>query len=219
MATGAGLRGTTAAASENAGHGGDRGRGGAPNAASSVPSSVRPSCHACTAGLHNRITAAAHSATVIPVSQRWYRPQVCSPQVPPRRPSHSAAAAKQTGSGTSHSAISGTTIPTGHASPIATVQTGHGKTVRSAANANATASTSSDHRTVLTSRRFQGEGCIRITRIIRASVGRNPKVFTVLIVRALLERPRLDADIRQVPNRARHVTADPEVVEPAFVKL
>src|SRR5204862_7265823 len=105
-----------AAASETGGHGG--GTGGAPNAASSVASSVRPSRHACTAGLHNRIAAAAHSATVMPVSQR-----------PLRRPSHSAAAAKHTGSGTSHSAISGTTIPTGHASPIAGVQTGHGKVV------------------------------------------------------------------------------------------
>ena len=157
MASGAGLRGTTAAASENGGHGGTT--GGAPNAASSVASSVRPSRHACTAGLHNRITAAAHSATVTPVSQP-----------PLRRPSHSAAAAKQTGSGTSHSAISGTTNPTGHASvPIACVQTGHGKVVSSAANADTRASTSSDHRTVVTSRRFQGEGRIwlHIARRVR----------------------------------------------------
>jgi len=61
MATGAGLRGTTTAASENAGHG--RGTGGTPNAPSNFASSVRPNCHACTAGLHNRITAATHSAT------------------------------------------------------------------------------------------------------------------------------------------------------------
>jgi hypothetical protein len=101
-----------------------------------------------TAGLHKSITAAAHSATVIPVSQRLLR-----------RPSHSAAAAKQTGSGTSHSAISGTTIPTGHASvPIACVQTGQGKVVNSATDANTSASTKSDHRTALASRRFQGEG-------------------------------------------------------------
>ena len=151
MATGAGLLGTTAAASENGEHGGDQTSGGAPNAASSVASSVRPSRHACTAGLHNSTTAAAHSAIVIPVSQRLLRP----------RPSHSAAAAKQTGSGTSHSAISGTTNPTGHASvPIACVQTGHGTIVSSPADANASASTSSDHRTALTSRRFQGEGRI-----------------------------------------------------------
>jgi hypothetical protein len=162
MATGAGLRGTTAAASENGRHGG--GAGGAPNAASSVASSVRPSRHACTAGLHKSITAAAHSATVMPVSQRLVIPvsQRLSRLLHLlRRPSHSAAAAKQTGSGTSHSAISGMTIPTGHASvPIACVQTGHGNVVKSAADANASASTSSDHRTALASRRFQGEGRI-----------------------------------------------------------
>ncbi len=140
------MRGTTAAASANGGHGGDQTGGGAPNAASSVASNVRPSRHACTAGLHNRTTAAAHSTTVIPVSQRLLRPRL----------SHSAAAAKQTGSGTSHSAISGTTNPTGHASvPIACVQTGHGKVVSSPADANTSASTSSDQRITITNQRFK----------------------------------------------------------------
>src|ERR1700679_1585905 len=121
MASGAGLRGTTVAASENGGHGGTT--GGAPNAASSVASSVRPSGHACTAGLHNSITAAAHSTTVTPVSQR-----------PLRRPSHSAPAAKQPGSCSSQNPISGTTNPTDHVSvPISGVKTGHGKVVISPA--------------------------------------------------------------------------------------
>jgi hypothetical protein len=80
-----------------------------------------------------------------------------------RRPSHNAAAAKQTGSGTSHNAISGTTKPTGHViQPISWVKTGHGKTVSRPADANTRASTSIDHRITLTSRRFQGEGCMHL---------------------------------------------------------
>jgi hypothetical protein len=81
-------------------------------------------------------------------------------QWPLRRPSHSAAAAKQAGSGASQSVISPSTAPTGYACPIACVQTGQGKVVSSAADASTSASTSSDHRTALASRRFQGEGRI-----------------------------------------------------------
>src|SRR5438093_4005557 len=144
----------TAAPSENGRHGGDT--GGTPNAASSVASSVRPSRKACTVGLQNSVTATAHSTTVIPVSQRRLR-----------RPSNNAATAKQTGSGTSHNAISGTTIPTGQAPPTAGVQTGHGKTVSSAADADNRASTSSDHRIAVTTRRLQGEGRMLISTVFR----------------------------------------------------
>ena len=70
-----------------------------------------------------------------------------------------AHAAKQTGSGTSHSAISETTKPTHHVSaPISGVNTGHGKTVSSAAAADTKPSISSDHRIAVTSRRLKGEG-------------------------------------------------------------
>ena len=57
--------------------------------------------------------------------------------------------------------------PVEHAGPSLTntfasylVQTGHGKTVSSPAAANASASTRSEHRIAVTSRRFQGEGRI-----------------------------------------------------------
>src|SRR5437899_12944419 len=95
MARGAGLRGTTAAVSENGRHGG--GTGGSPNAADSVASSVRPSHHACTTGLDSSITAAAHSTTVMPVSQRRGRGL--------RPPSHRDAGAKLNGLGTSNKPI------------------------------------------------------------------------------------------------------------------
>jgi hypothetical protein len=176
MATGGGLHGTTAAASEKGRHGGAS--GGAPNAASKVASSVRPSRHAWTAGLDKSITAAAHSATVILVSH-W----------PVPRPSPSAATAKQSGSGTSHNAISGTTIPTGHASvPIACVQTGHGKVVKSAADVNTSASTSSDHRTALANRCFRGDEHIglHIRRRVRlGTVASTPLAALIIVPRAL----------------------------------